>query len=191
MNDAARATGPMLPPTDPPKSPPPQKEPVEAVGPRQPATRPAGGVELPRPRMVIRNRPTRALVFRSDQWAPAKAAAAAVETVRGWGYTRISTDDLTACVRVLAWAAVGAGGRRLSLHLADQEQRILVLVLGHAPADTGEDVLRVLGALRSVAACGTDTDEEDGPRLWALLEAEPRRGPVVTSPRPGPRRPLR
>ncbi|MFE1791950.1 hypothetical protein ACFW7J_26755 [Streptomyces sp. NPDC059525] len=132
--------------------------------------------------MTIRNRPTRALTFRSDQWAPAKAAAAAVKAVEEWGYTRISTDDLTTCVRMLAEAAVTAGGRRLSLHLADQDQRVLALVLAHTPARTEEDVLPALGALRSVAACGTDTDDTEGLRLWALLETQPAKGASAASP---------
>ncbi|MFF2198738.1 hypothetical protein [Streptomyces sp. NPDC058157] len=131
--------------------------------------------------MTIRNRPTRALTFRADQWAPAKAAAAAVKAVEEWGYTSISTHDLTTCVRILTQAAVTAGGRRLSLHLADQDQRILALVLAHAPVDTEEDILPTLGALRSVAACGTDTDSADGLRLWALLETQP---PKIASPQP-------
>ncbi|MFD6879699.1 MULTISPECIES: hypothetical protein [unclassified Streptomyces] len=172
MSDAVQAKGPKLPPTYPPKSPPPPKRPVEAPRP-QPTTKPTAVVERPRPRMTIRNRPTRALTFRSDQWAPAKAAAAAVKAAHEWGYSLINTGDLTTSVLILAEAAVVAGGRRLSLHLADQDQRLLALVLAHTPAHTDETTLHSIGALRSVAACGTDTDDADGLRLWALLETQP------------------
>ncbi|MGW9369611.1 hypothetical protein ACWGVR_06275 [Streptomyces xanthophaeus] len=180
MSDAVQAKGPKLPPTYPPKSPPPPKRPVEAPRP-QPTTKSAAAVERPRPRMTIRNRPARALTFRCDQWAPAKAVAAAVKAAQEWGYTSISTDDLTTSVRILAEAAVAAGGRRFSLHLADQDQRVLALALAHTPAHTNETTLHTLGALRSVAACGTDTDDADGLRLWALLETQPPKTPTTRS----------
>ncbi|MGW7064799.1 hypothetical protein ACWGHM_40790 [Streptomyces sp. NPDC054904] len=54
-----------------------------------------------------------------------------------------------------------------------RDQRLLALVLAHTPAHTDETTLHTIGALRSVTACGTDTDEADGLRLWALLETQP------------------
>ncbi|MFE9558153.1 hypothetical protein ACFYOD_32265 [Streptomyces sp. NPDC006703] len=73
---------------------------------------------------------------------------------------------------LLARAALTDGGRRISLHLADQDRHALALVLshqsGHAPE--GEDLLREASAL-GVVSCGTDTDQEDsGRRRWALTD---------------------
>ncbi|WP_327308961.1 hypothetical protein OG730_40285 [Streptomyces sp. NBC_01298] len=128
-----------------------------------------------RPRMQIRNRQTTVLTFRADQWAAAKAAQQALTTVRGWGYPELDADDLDAAVNLLVNTVVKDGGKRVSVHLADQDQKILVLVLGHVP-DPGpnENILGSLGALRTVDSCGTDA-AEDGRRVWALLDAEPRR----------------
>jgi hypothetical protein len=73
---------------------------------------------------------------------------------------------------LLARAALSDGGRRISLHLADQDRQALILVLshraGHAPE--GEDLLREVTGL-GVVSCGTDTDQEDGGcRRWALTD---------------------
>lgn len=170
----AEAKGPKVPPSYPPRTPPPQKKPVEAPRP-QPATKPKGQLAARRPRMQIRNRQTAALTLRADQWAPAKAAAQALTTVRAWGYPELDTDDLEAAVKLLVGAAVNDGGKRVSVHLADQDHKVLVLALSHMP-DPGpdDDILGALAALRTVDSCGTDT-AEDGRRVWALLDAAPPR----------------
>ncbi|MFI6475442.1 hypothetical protein ACIBL5_35005 [Streptomyces sp. NPDC050516] len=66
---------------------------------------------------------------------------------------------------LLSWAALGGGGRRIRLHLADQDHQALILLLshqaGHAPED--EDLLRKVTAL-GVISCGADTDQEGGDR---------------------------
>ncbi|MGG8409510.1 hypothetical protein ACM614_24395 [Streptomyces sp. 12297] len=169
------AKGPKLPPTYPPKTPPPQKKPVEPPRP-QPSTKPKAQLPgLPRPRMQIRNRQTAALTFRADQWASGKAAGQAVTTVRGWGYPGLDEQDLDAAVRLLVAAAVRDGGRRVSVHLADQADKILVVALSHRPGPAPEgDVLAGLAALTAVDSCGDDLGD-DGRRLWALLDATPRR----------------
>jgi hypothetical protein len=176
MNDAVEARTPKLPPSYPPKSPPPQKKPVEAPRP-QPPTKPKSAVERERerPRLAVRNRRTAALTHRSDEWAAKKAAGQALATVRGWGYGRVEAADLDAVVRHLVNAAVADGGRRVSVHLADQEQRVLVLVLSHrTETDPAEDgLLGELAAVRTVVSCGTDSGP-DGRRLWALLDTDPR-----------------
>ncbi|MFF3215742.1 hypothetical protein ACFYYB_34585 [Streptomyces sp. NPDC002886] len=170
----SEAQGPMVPPSYPPRSPPPQKKPVEAPRP-QPATKPKAELMPRRPRLQIRNRQTAVLTFRADQWAAAKAGRQALATVRGWGYPALDADDLAAAVNLLVNTVVKDGGKRVSVHLADQEQKVLVLVLGHMP-DPGptENILGSLGALRTVDSWGTDA-AEDGRRVWALLDAEPRR----------------
>ncbi|MFE2475113.1 hypothetical protein [Streptomyces sp. NPDC059389] len=137
----------------------------------------AGGptVDRARPRMQIRNRQTAGLTFRADQWAAKKAGAQATATVRAWGYAHLDEPDLDTAVRRLVQAAVADGGKRISVHLADQDHRILAVVLSHvcAAAPGGDAVLGELAALRTVVGCGSDI-APDGRRLWALLDAAPR-----------------
>ncbi|OKI89077.1 hypothetical protein AMK10_30530 [Streptomyces sp. CB02058] len=64
--------------------------------------------------------------------------------------------------------AVADGGRRVSVHLADQDRQALIVALSHQPGPAATDaVLPELTALGAVA-CGTDT-ADDGRRLWAIL----------------------
>ncbi|MFE6845341.1 hypothetical protein [Streptomyces sp. NPDC057686] len=142
----------------------------------------AGGSNVPpdraRPRMEIRNRQTAGLTFRADPWAARKAGAQATATVRAWGYAHLDEPDLETAVRRLVDAAVADGGRRISVHLADQDHRILAVALSHvagAAPDEGA-VLTELAALRTVVGCGSDVGP-DGRRVWALLDAEPPRRP--------------
>lgn len=125
--------------------------------------------------MEIRNRQTAGLTFRADQWAAKKAGARATATVRAWGYAHLDEPDLDTAVRRLVQAAVADGGKRVSLHLADQDHRVLAVVLSHVAGATAEDdtVLAELAALRTVIGCGTDV-APDGRRVWALLDAAPR-----------------
>ncbi|MFH9295167.1 hypothetical protein [Streptomyces sp. NPDC017520] len=86
-----------------------------------------------------------------------------------WGYREAdqAAADLT---EALVRAAVADGGRRVSLHLADQNRQALIVALSHRPgvavADTA--VLAELTGLGAVS-CGTDTSE-DGRRMWAVLD---------------------
>ncbi|MFJ3908554.1 hypothetical protein [Streptomyces vinaceus] len=156
--------------------------PAEAGGPEAapslPPSRPVEGgraVDRTRPRMEIRNRQTAGLTFRADQWAAKKAGARATATVRAWGYADLDEPDLDTAVRRLVQAAVADGGKRISVHLADQDQRILAVALSHVgDAAPGEDaVLTEIAALRTVVSCGSDL-APDGRRVWALLDAAPR-----------------
>ncbi|MGW0394633.1 hypothetical protein ACWDYJ_27850 [Streptomyces sp. NPDC003042] len=168
------AKGPKVPPSYPPKTPPPQKKPVQAPRP-QPPTRQTAQPSLPRPRMRIRNRQTAALTFRADEWAAQKAAGQALETVRGWGHPGLDEQDLEAAVRFLVEAAVRDGGRRVSLHLGDQADKILVVALSHQAGSVPEgDVFAELQALATVDSCGDDL-ADDGRRVWAVLDAAPGR----------------
>lgn len=164
--------GPKVPPAYPPKTPPPQKKPVEPPRP-QPATSPKTEVAVRRPRMVVRNRRTAALTFRADEWAAKKAAGQAVETVRGWDYPALDESDLATVVQQLVTAAVADGGKRVSVHLGDQEQKILVAVLSHVPGAPNDSVLGQVAALATVDSVGTDS-APDGRRMWAILDAAPR-----------------
>lgn len=132
--------------------------------------------DRPRPRMEIRNRQTAGLTFRADPWAARKAGAQATATVRAWGYAHLDEPDLETAVRRLVDAAVADGGKRISVHLADQDHRILAVALSHvagAAPDEGA-VLTELAALRTVVGCGSDVGP-DGRRVWALLDAAPPR----------------
>ena len=142
----------------------------------QPATKPKSHLPgLPRPRLEIRNRQTAALTFRSDQWAANKAADQALVAVRAWGYPGLDERDVRVAVRLLVDAAVRDGGRRVSLHLGDQGGKILVVALSHRPGAAPEgDLFAELGALATVDSCGDDL-AEDGRRVWAVLDAAPRR----------------
>ncbi|MET9463767.1 hypothetical protein ABZY44_02890 [Streptomyces sp. NPDC006544] len=116
-----------------------------------------------------------ALTFRVDEWASKKAAGQALDAVRTWGYPGLSEPDLEAAVRLLVDAAVKDGGRRVSVHLGDQDEKVLVVALSHragtAPEGNVFDGLRRLATLDS---CGDDLGD-DGRRVWALLDAAPRR----------------
>ncbi|MFK0232621.1 hypothetical protein [Streptomyces vinaceus] len=156
--------------------------PAEAGGPEAapplPPTRPVEGgraVDRTRPRMEIRNRQTAGLTFRADQWAAKKAGARATATVRAWGYADLDEPDLDTAVRRLVQAAVADGGKRISVHLADQDQRILAVALSHVgdAAPREDAVLTEIAALRTVVSCGSDL-APDGRRVWALLDAAPR-----------------
>ncbi|MFJ3880760.1 hypothetical protein ACIPW5_25290 [Streptomyces sp. NPDC090077] len=172
MSDV-EATSPKLPPSYPPKSPPPPKKPVEAPRP-QPAVKPSKQVEVrAQPRMIVRNRRTVALTFRADPWAPKKAARQAVEALHGWGYPGLDEGDAATAVQLLVTAAVTDGGKRISVHLGDQDHKVLIAVLSHVAGPPDETVLSKVAALATVDSAGTDTGD-DGRRIWAVLDTTPR-----------------
>ncbi|MFJ8212084.1 hypothetical protein [Streptomyces sp. NPDC096033] len=174
MSEVAEAKGPKVPPSYPPKSPPPQKKPVEAPRP-QPTTKPQSATGLA-PRLVVTGRRTRVLTFRAEPWAARKAAGQAALAVAAWDYPHLDEHDFLKAVHGLVQAAVTSGGKRVSLHLADQDAKILVMVLEHQGGNNGggeERTLTDLARLRTVDACGTHTDH-DGHAWWALLDAAPR-----------------
>ncbi|MFE1486156.1 hypothetical protein ACFW80_35255 [Streptomyces fimicarius] len=86
-----------------------------------------------------------------------------------WGY-READETAAALTELLVRAAVADGGRRVSVHFADQDRQALVVALSHRPglavADTG--ALPELTGLGAVS-CGTDT-ADDGRRVWAVLD---------------------
>ncbi|MET9962282.1 hypothetical protein ABZ128_25030 [Streptomyces sp. NPDC006326] len=140
--------------------------PTEAGGPNAPSRGRSA------PRMQIRNRRTAGLTFRADEWAAKKAGAQAAARVRAWGHPHLDEHELDTAVGLLVRAAVADGGRRISLHLADQDHRILAVALSHVTGTAPDDsVLTELASLPGVVACGTDA-AADGRRLWVLLDAE-------------------
>ncbi|MEV0416273.1 hypothetical protein AB0I68_37375 [Streptomyces sp. NPDC050448] len=165
----ADAGGSNVPPSSPPRTP------VEASRAR-PVTQPGRQtVDRACPRMEIRNRRTAGLTFRADQWAAKKAGVQAAAAVRAWGYAHLDERDLETAVRRLVEAAVADGGKRISVHLADQDHRILAVALSHVAGAVpdADAVLGELAALRTVVSCGSDV-APDGRRVWALLDAAPR-----------------
>ncbi|MFJ8848448.1 hypothetical protein ACIRFF_36810 [Streptomyces cyaneofuscatus] len=89
--------------------------------------------------------------------------------LREWGF-REAGRAAVELTELLVRTAVADGGRRVSLHLADQGRQALIVVLSHQPAHGAANgaVLPELTRLGAVS-CGTDT-AEDGRRVWAVLE---------------------
>ncbi|MFF0553929.1 hypothetical protein ACFYUL_33745 [Streptomyces sp. NPDC004311] len=124
------------------------------------------------PRLVVTSRRARVLAFRADRWAAKKAAAQAALAVAEWDYPLLDEHDFLTTVHGLVGAAVAAGGKRVSVHLADQDDKILVMALNHQTSeqDAAGAVPAEVAALRTVEACGAHTDHA----WWALLDAQPR-----------------
>jgi hypothetical protein len=105
----------------------------------------------------------------SQPWSANTARRRVVTQLRDWGYAadHKAAGDVTA---LLVDAAVGDGGTRVSVHLADQNRQALILVLSHQPgqAPTDDALLPRIAEL-GVAVCGTDT-AEDGRRRWAVID---------------------
>ncbi|MFE2936577.1 hypothetical protein [Streptomyces sp. NPDC059278] len=180
------------PPSYPPKTPPPPKRPVEAPRPQpvEPPKPPPEQVHsygppgartavATRGRMVVTMANRRGANWTLDtRWAaasaPTKAQRLVGDQLKGWGY-RPDTDQVDGLLDLLVTEAIGDGGNRISVHLADQEQRALILVMSHQDrqAPESDDFLTRVAAL-GVASCGVDTDpEEGGRRRWALIELRP------------------
>ncbi|MER5556963.1 hypothetical protein ABT001_35890 [Streptomyces sp. NPDC002793] len=150
-------------PDYPPKSPPPPKRPLQ---PPRPET---GLVGTARARMKVRNRRSANWCLEAAPWAAGKATEHVLRQLHEWGYREAdqAAADLTGA---LVRTAVADGGRRVSVHLADQERQALVVALSHQPGLAVGDtaVLPELTGLGAVS-CGTDT-AEDGRRVWAVID---------------------
>ncbi|MEV7729965.1 hypothetical protein AB0P15_35420 [Streptomyces sp. NPDC087917] len=112
---------------------------------------------------------------------PARAAlsGAVLETVAAWGHRALDPGDLVSAVRQLAELAVDGGGKRISVHLADRGEQVIVTALGHLPGDDGEArALDRVAALATVAECGIDLGA-GGRQVWALLGPARRRPSYV------------
>ncbi len=149
-------------PDYPPKTPPPPKRPIS---PPRPEACIAGTA---RARMQVRNRRTAAWSLEAAPWSAGKASAHVLDRLHEWGYREVDAAA-AALTKLLVRIAVADGGRRVSVHLADQNRQALIVALSHQPglavAETG--VLPELTSLGAVS-CGTDT-ADDGRRVWAVL----------------------
>ncbi|MFF8513609.1 hypothetical protein ACF064_36800 [Streptomyces sp. NPDC015492] len=170
--------GSKVPPSYPPRTPPPQKKPVEAPRP-QPSTKPVtSSLPLPglrqarldtrRPRMAIRDRRAANWALQAYPWTGAQAVRKVTETVRAWGYTYPEDDALERTVRLLVDAAAADEGRRISVHVADQDDMLLIVVLSHTSAGPDDTLLSDLAAVPGSTSCGTDASDE-GRRVWSVL----------------------
>ncbi|MFJ3505541.1 hypothetical protein [Streptomyces sp. NPDC090135] len=184
MNEPTENKGPKVPPSYPPRTPPPQKKPVELPRP-EPKTKPVSTmlplpgpgqarIETRRPRMAVRNRRVSNWVLAADPWAAGKAVRRVIQTVRGWEYSHPQDECLEETVRLLVSTAVEDAGKRVSVHLADQDGMILVVVLSHTGAEPDQSVLSTLAGISATVSCGVDASDE-GRRIWALLSTEPPR----------------
>lgn len=153
-------------PDYPPKTPPPPKKPVEA-----PRPQPAGVAVRGRPMVTMANRRGSNWTLEAQPWSAPGARRRVLGKLRDWGYPLPDHHRIGDMTVVLVKAALGDGGARISVHLADQDQQALILVLshqpGHAPVD--DALLHELAGM-GVVSCGADTDLEDGGRRrWALV----------------------
>jgi hypothetical protein len=128
---------------------------------------------LRRPAALIRNRRAINWGLENAPWTPGKAARHVVEQLTGWGYcgTKAQRDQAAAVTQALTTAALADGGKRVSVHLADQDGHALIMVLSHR-ADTVPDeaFLTEISAL-GAASCGSDVNRDDsGNQRWALIE---------------------
>ncbi|MCS0638347.1 hypothetical protein NX801_22360 [Streptomyces sp. LP05-1] len=159
-------------PDYPPKTPPPPKKPVEL--PRPDPKNPRS----PRPdkaRAVMRNRRGANWPLESADWVVGRAQRRVVERLREWRlpFDARAAGQVREAVGVLVRAAVGDGGRRISLHLADEDGRAALMVSSHEVPPGGEPGAEHLLALvrHGVTDCGVDV-LPDGRRHWAVVELE-------------------
>jgi hypothetical protein len=121
--------------------------------------------------MAIKDRRAANWALTAYPWTPAQAVRKVTETVRSWGYNQPDDQALERAVRLLVDTATSDEGRRISVHLADQDGMLLVVVLSHTAAGADDTVLADLTAVPGTASCGTDTSDE-GRRVWAVLSTE-------------------
>ncbi|MEU2955642.1 hypothetical protein [Streptomyces xanthochromogenes] len=155
-------------PDYPPKTPPPPKRPVE---PPRPEANTAVAAR-PRMRAVISNRRAANWTLDNAPWTPAKAGRHILGQLDAWHYqpTAALAACLTQITELLARTALADGGRRVSLHLADQDRQALIMVLSHTAGTdiTSDELLRGIADL-GASSCGADT-ATDGRRLWAVID---------------------
>lgn len=168
-------------PDYPPKTPPPPKSPAQPPRP-SPDTKPRSSTgtvaRTSRRAVTMANRRGANWTLEAQPWSVGRARTQVLDRLRDWGCTGPGPGPgctgperlVGEAVTLLVETALSDGGRRLSVHLADQDGQALVVVLSHRAdlALSGTDVLPRLAAL-GATSCGTDM-AEDGRRLWAVLD---------------------
>ncbi|MFE1444583.1 hypothetical protein [Streptomyces sp. NPDC058739] len=116
----------------------------------------------------MKNRQGAAWSLEAQPWAGSQAVRHVSGRLLAWGST--PPGSLEQVVRRLVAAVVADGGRHISLHLAEQDHKALILALSHQPqpAEPDESVLAGLSGL-GVASCGTEVTP-DGRQVWAVLD---------------------
>lgn len=152
-------------PDYPPKTPPPPKKPIS---PFPPEPNPQTVSSAARRGVNMANRRGANWPLEAQPWAAAGARKRVARQLHAWGYR--PDDTVGDVVALMVSSAVDDGGRRVSLHLADQQRQALVLVLSHQPSlAPPDDTLLPRIAELGATSCGTDT-APDGRRLWAVLD---------------------
>lgn len=171
-------------PDYPPKTPPPPKRPPSPPSPETcvaETSLPAAQRCRRGGRPVMRNRPGGNWTLEAQPWAVGKAYKAVSERLAKWGLE--PPAELEALVRHLVRTVLVDGGRQVSVHLAEQDGRALILALGHLPwsperqggvaaaplLELDRRVMREVQDLGGVVSCGTEMTEE-GRQIWALLD---------------------
>lgn len=164
------------PPSYPPKTPPPPKKPVSPPRPETAVARSAGPgspARTARRGVGMRNRRGVNWSMESAPWAVGIAKRKVTAQLGEWGY-RPDTAVIDTVTELLVTTAVTDNGRRISVHLSDQDQQACILVLSHQAALTpghapdSDDVLHQIAAVSGVTGCGTDTGP-DGRCIWAVI----------------------
>ncbi|WP_237542879.1 MULTISPECIES: hypothetical protein [unclassified Streptomyces] len=103
----------------------------------------------------------------AQPWSAGRASAEVSGRLKDWGCAR--PESLDGLVRHLVGVAVADGGRRISVHLAEENGRALIMALSHQSSDDLDDA--VLPQLLDLGAenCGTEMTD-DGRQVWALLD---------------------
>ena len=151
-------------PDYPPRTPPPQRKPVSPPPP-QPDTKPAG-LAPARPRVVMANRRVANWTLEGHERAIPAARRRVADQLQQWG-CRPAEDSVGPLVALMFRTAVEDGGSRVSVHLADQGDQAMILVLSHLPSQERPGLFQDMVAA-GARDCGTDTDA-DGRRLWAAV----------------------
>lgn len=103
-------------PDYPPKTPPPSKRPISPPHPE------ASLEGTGRARMLVRNRRSANWSLEAAPWAAQKASGFVWGQLHKWGY-READEAAAGLVELLVRTAVADGGRRVSVHLADQDRQ--------------------------------------------------------------------
>ncbi|MGW0316407.1 hypothetical protein [Streptomyces flavidovirens] len=161
-------------PSYPPKTPAPPKRPVSPPRPEHQTPPGAPLIATARRGVALKDRRAANWAHENAPWTPAKAGRQVTAQLRVWGH-QPDEPALDTVIGLLVGGVLKDGGRRISVHLSDQDGQACVLALshqhgltaGHAPG--GDDVLAKLSTHDLVSSCGTDTGE-DGRRLWAVID---------------------
>lgn len=172
-------------PDYPPKTPPPPKRPPSPPPPDPPRggvhTHLLDGLPIPRraadhpggrrPTALMKNRPGKSWTLENAPWVPRKAAENAAAQLKAWGYT--PPARLPDIAKALVEAVLADGGRRISLHMSEQQHQVLLLAASHLPAVERDEKI-LLTSIRTLGAvsCGNETTGE-GRQVWALLDLVP------------------